>query len=129
MKTYQLHSVLKFGQYKGESINEVIKTDPEYIVWCLKNLKHFMISPEVIEKIRRIVLLEFTQAQLNEYYNKKQIILDLPKRPYWRDSLYFGDRPTYNDYNGTYVQDIEGWSDQLIHDILGGEPDAYWNID
>ena len=43
------------------------------------------------------------------------------------DNYY--DYQTYNDYNGTYVQDVEGWSDQLINDALDGEPDAYWNID
>lgn len=39
------------------------------------------------------------------------------------------DRETYDDYNGYYVQDNEGWSDQDINDALDGEPDAYWNID
>ena len=39
------------------------------------------------------------------------------------------DEETYEEYNGTYVQDVEGWSDQMIDDVLDGEPDAYWNID
>lgn len=39
------------------------------------------------------------------------------------------DYETYDEYSGTYVQDVEGWSDQLIDDVLDGEPDAYWNID
>ena len=38
-------------------------------------------------------------------------------------------RETYNDYNGTYAQDIMGWSDQDIDDVFDGEADAYWNID
>jgi hypothetical protein len=42
---------------------------------------------------------------------------------------YFDDDETYDAYNGTYVQDVEGWSDQMIDDVLDGEPDAYWNID
>lgn len=42
---------------------------------------------------------------------------------------YYGIRETYNDYNGTYVQDVMGWSDQDIDDALDGEADAYWNID
>lgn len=42
---------------------------------------------------------------------------------------YYGERKTYDDYNGTYVQDVMGWSDQDINDVLDGEPDAYWNID
>ena len=39
------------------------------------------------------------------------------------------DYETYDEYSGTYVQDVEGWSDQMIDDVLDGEPDAYWNID
>lgn len=42
---------------------------------------------------------------------------------------YYDDDETYEQYNGTYVQDVEGWSDQMIDDALDGEPDAYWNID
>ena len=39
------------------------------------------------------------------------------------------DYEPYDEYSGTYVQEIEGWSDQMIDDVLDGEPDAYWNID
>ena len=45
--------------------------------------------------------------------------------------MYYDDN--YNEdespYAGTYVHDIEGWSDEAIDDALDGEPDAYWNID
>lgn len=36
---------------------------------------------------------------------------------------YYDDDETYDQYNGTYVQDVEGWSDQMINDALYGEPD------
>lgn len=45
------------------------------------------------------------------------------------DDPFYEDKTTYERYNGTYVQDVEGWSDQEIDDAFGGEPDAYWNID
>lgn len=49
------------------------------------------------------------------------------------DSSYYDDtyynEATYDDYNGSYAQDVEGWSDQMIDDVLDGDPDAYWNID
>lgn len=49
---------------------------------------------------------------------------------YYDDDYYDDyDRPTYDNYNGSYAQDVEGWSDQMIDDVLDGEPDAYWNID
>lgn len=36
---------------------------------------------------------------------------------------------TYEEYNGSYVQDVMGYSDQDIDDAFDGDPDAYWNID
>lgn len=41
----------------------------------------------------------------------------------------FYDEETYERYNGSYAQDVEGWSDQDIDDVFDGDPDAYWNID
>lgn len=42
---------------------------------------------------------------------------------------YMGNECHYEKYAGTYVQDVEGWSDEMIDEALDGEPDAYWNID
>lgn len=36
---------------------------------------------------------------------------------------------THDNYNGSYAQDIEDYSDQDIDDIFDGDPDMYWNID
>ena len=36
---------------------------------------------------------------------------------------------TYEEYNGSYAQDVMGYSDQDIDDAFDGDPDAYWNID
>ena len=42
---------------------------------------------------------------------------------------YYEEEKTYDNYNGSYAQDVEGWSDQDIDDVFDGDPDAYWNID
>ena len=49
----------------------------------------------------------------------------------WYDEDCFDDydRPTYENYNGSYAEDEEGWSEQEIDDVFDGDPDAYWNID
>lgn len=36
---------------------------------------------------------------------------------------------TYEEFNGSYAQDVMGYSDQDINDAFDGDPDAYWNID
>jgi hypothetical protein len=45
----------------------------------------------------------------------------------WIDD--YEESQTYGEYEGSYVQDVLGWSDQMIGDALDGESDAYWNID
>jgi hypothetical protein len=35
----------------------------------------------------------------------------------------------YSPYEGTYARDVEGLSDDFIDNALGGDPEAYWNID
>ncbi len=62
---------------------------------------------------------------LNPSLPKRGIIL----HDYYNNEQYHEERETYDEYNGTYVQDVMGWSDQEINDALDGEPDAYWNID
>ena len=70
-------------------------------------------------------------GQCEETVRKVDIPLQLDTmfNPLKRDDMGYYDDETYEDYNGTYVQDVEGWSDQMIDDALDGEPDAYWNID
>ena len=39
------------------------------------------------------------------------------------------EEETYERYNGTYAQDVAGYSDDEIDTIFEGDPSAYWNID
>ena len=49
----------------------------------------------------------------------------------YRDYDYdnYENERTYGRYAGSYAQDVEGWSDQDIDEVLDGDPNAYWNID
>ena len=42
---------------------------------------------------------------------------------------YEGESRTYDEFAGSYAQDVMGYSDEEIYDAFDGEPDAYWNID
>ena len=35
----------------------------------------------------------------------------------------------FGDFAGSYAQDVEGFSDDVIYDAFEGDPDLYWNID
>lgn len=58
----------------------------------------------------------------NNYNYEESVPDDVYDDPYEEEA-------TYDNYNGSYAQDIEGWSDQDIDDVFDGDPDAYWNID
>lgn len=47
------------------------------------------------------------------------------------DYDYYDDREYhhYEEFAGTYAQDVAGHSDEDIYDVFDGDPDAYWNID
>lgn len=53
-----------------------------------------------------------------------------------KTSVSYFDRPNfdyserrYDEYAGSYAQDVMGYDDDTIGDAFDGEPDAYWNID
>lgn len=47
-KFYDLTDKLTFGKYRGELIETVIRGDPEYMIWCLKNVTGFGLTPEAL---------------------------------------------------------------------------------
>jgi hypothetical protein len=49
MKLYNLDSVLTFGQYKGETVLDILRKDSSYISYCLKEGEGFYITDEVYE--------------------------------------------------------------------------------
>lgn len=50
MKLYDLDTVLTFGQYRGETVFEILKKDIAYITdYCLKQGEDFYITDEVFE--------------------------------------------------------------------------------
>lgn len=38
-------------------------------------------------------------------------------------------RSHYGEFEGSYAQDVMGYSDDVINDAFEGDPDNYWNID
>lgn len=65
-------------------------------------------------------------AYIPELYKGKEFS---PQINFSRTYDYSDNEPTYEKYGGTYAQDVEGCDDDFIDDVLGGEPEAYWNID
>ena len=43
-------AVLVFGKYKGESIQDVLDNDPQYLVWLHENNEFFELGWELLEE-------------------------------------------------------------------------------
>mgnify|MGYP001172853709 CR=1 FL=1 len=43
-------AVLAFGKYKGETIQDVLDNDPQYLVWLHENSEHFELGWELLEE-------------------------------------------------------------------------------
>jgi hypothetical protein len=128
MKTYYLNTTMSFGKHNGQSIQQIIDQDPQYLNWCIINLDHFMLENELFENLKNNGTVRFQADAIATQERKYQTYLDELNTPE-EDTLEYESRSTYDNYNGSYAQDIEGYSDQDIDDIFDGDPDAYWNID
>lgn len=49
VKTFGKHDVLTFGKHKGETVGEVLQTDPKYLKWAFDNVDWFNLEDEVLE--------------------------------------------------------------------------------
>ncbi len=41
----------------------------------------------------------------------------------------YEDARHYEEFQGCYAQEFEGYSDEDINEVFEGDPDMYWNID
>ena len=129
LKLYNLSTPLDFGMYKGAKLFKVIVELPSYVRWCLMKVEWFVVDQEEIdEEFPKIkwspTFREASESKWNNYLGYKFITSDLNDF----DVVHY-ERDSYGEYVGTYAQDVEGLSDDFINDVLGGEADAYWNID
>lgn len=119
-----------FGQFSGESLGEVMSIDPNYVKWVAANVDCDIccFSKEVLDEMKLIfpnilrdnTFIENIKRKLEEYYNEE------PDEEY---DLCEEEPDTYDRYNGSYAQDVMGYSDDEIDIVFDGDPDAYWNID
>lgn len=132
MNTYNLVSVFDFGKYEGSKLIEILEKEPTYIDWCICNLDSFLITEGDLASISEVSPSFTLSEQAKEILAEKQIEFE-NKEDYIEDQYYSSDDyyepDTYDNYGGSYAQDVERLSDNFIDDVLEGDPDLYWNID
>ena len=56
---------LYFGKYKGSRIDDILETDPEYLAWCVENVKGFCLDDEIVDQV-----LGFIEDDYNNFYEE-----------------------------------------------------------
>jgi hypothetical protein len=152
---YSINEFIRISNlYRDEPI-VTINGDPGYVHWCLnnENLTNFCVKPDDVEVLEGLDVHQYLGIQVrhtgdsfyefNPYYSVhrmpfEQKTIKINNRKFDKlsngNNTQFNDRnmsmnESYSQFNGSYAQDVEGWSDQDINDALGGNPDAYWNLD
>ena len=46
-----IYSLFNFGKYKGKTLLHVIDNDPQYIIWCINNIKDFNINNKLKDEL------------------------------------------------------------------------------
>lgn len=63
------------------------------------------------------------------FHELNPIVLPHKKQLNSRNNYSYYESRHYEEYAGSYAQDVMGYSDEYINDAFEGDPDAYWNID
>ena len=129
---YGENTEFNFGKNIGFTIGEISVQEPQYILWCIINLNHFAIDNCIFTEDYFVKCYNFHVGL--QYNLIKNLVYKKWKNKFDSNNVVFDTTENYSDhtyenYNGSYAQDVEGWSDQDIWDVFDGDPDAYWNID
>lgn len=135
MRTYLDHidDIFLFGKFYGCTLAEVLTYNPSYIQWVAENvsIKICAITENALDEIKLIFpcfpITRAIEMQNDNYCSPEDEDYDFyDDDDYDRMSV---EERTYDRYNGSYAQDVMGYSDDDIETIFDGDPSAYWNID
>jgi len=49
---YGMGDELRFGKHAGETVEDVLETDPGWIRWALENVREFGVGDDVLDELR-----------------------------------------------------------------------------
>lgn len=130
------------GLESSEEIQAYIQQDKEvhpaqYAKWGIINEKGEEVLPVEYEEVwnflnnnRYSTTVEKNGEKTNVYFCDLNPELPDPRQQHVQSGGFGGgyERDHYEEFAGTYAQDVEGYSDEDIYDAFDGDPDAYWNI-
>ena len=83
-KKMNFDTVLNFGKYKGETVEEVYQKDASYLQWCLENIERFKLS----EKETQLIV---EKAEMEQWDNFDNDYINDPYESPWYDDDW-GDK-------------------------------------
>lgn len=127
-----------FGKFRGCTFAEVAQYNPDYLRWVVENVSGSIcvFDDSVMEELRVmfphiIVTASFENLRslrMDEYQEMEEAE-NADYSDYDDYKVDYDEQPTYDEYSGSYAQDVMGYSDDDIDTIFDGDPSAYWNID
>lgn len=140
MRVYDMMSLeshFTFGRYCGLTLADVIDLNPTYVVWCVFTILEFRLHDTALEEMRQVYpdfpfSYDFERCRVANLL--RSFDTDFDDDNYYEEDdndsySSYDEDPTYDRYNGSYAQDVMGYSDDDIDTIFDGDPSAYWNID
>ncbi len=106
--------------------------DSKYNKWGVVDERGEEVIPCIYPHIRKFYGIDNDLIVIDEGRYRRFVpfvLLKESKTNRKASSDRYNNKETYNEYNGSYAQDVMGYSDQTIGDAFEGDPDAYWNID
>lgn len=108
-----------------ENGNEILK--PAYSnIWSFYNKA---LQYTRVESGKKVFEFHFANRQLMPNGFQKGKDAEIQREMENFNSLQEYRESTYDEYNGSYAQDVMEYSDQDIDDVFEGDPETYWNID
>ena len=83
---YEYGRTMWFGKYKGEYINYLCRYNPDYIWWCMNNVKGFQLTSDEKDNYSKGV-----GDKINRHYNKAWI------DDFYDDESYYDSQDLYGD--------------------------------
>lgn len=133
VKLYTEESKLDFGKYSGKLLTELIKINPSYLKWCVKNVSWFVIPDSILQ-----ILFEGIPSKENrsiflvaEPIDSYKRINDVKLSVWYTQNANRHNRFDDSDvYNEEFMYPKDHW---LIDAAGTDDPevmnDVYWNID
>jgi hypothetical protein len=136
MKYYNDDTIIDFGKHKNEKILDILKTEPNYVLWCFETIDGFIISDELFfklpfdhsnqDQINDILVNKKSSNEVrNENYQMLLIHHNLKKEKYIKFLSQIKERENFENHysHSNWLVEASGTDDyETMNDV-------YWNLD